>query len=183
MKTSPRRRARSASRPPRLTRRVAPSTMVREACDSGPGVWYNYGANAASSSLAALNAPSGAGDTYGTGVGTQTANVLTLGGTWGPSYVAWTAPQTEASRSIRRFGMWVKKLLTVTRASLSSTPRLAHRRRFCLPADGRSGPAAQRHALHGDQLQRGTQLDDCWQHTRPCRPTSPVTRAVASTTG
>jgi PEP-CTERM motif len=60
--------------------------------DSGPGVWYNYSSNATSSSLGALNAPSGAGDTYGTGVNAQTANVLTLGGTWGPSYVAWTAP-------------------------------------------------------------------------------------------
>ena len=55
---------------------------------SGPGVWYNYGANATSTSLGALNAPSGAGDTNGT----NTYNTLTLGGTWGPSYVAWTAP-------------------------------------------------------------------------------------------
>jgi hypothetical protein len=61
---------------------------------SGPGVWYNYGANATSSSLGALNAPSGAGDTNGV----NTYNTLTLGGTWGPSYVAWTAPATgEAS--------------------------------------------------------------------------------------
>ncbi len=60
--------------------------------DSGPGVWYNYSTNATSSSLGALNAPSGAGDTYGTGLGAQTANTLLLGGTWGPSYVAWTAP-------------------------------------------------------------------------------------------
>ncbi len=58
--------------------------------DSGPGVWYNYGANATSGSLGALNAPSGAGDKNSTG--TATYNVLTLGGTWGPSYVAWTSP-------------------------------------------------------------------------------------------
>jgi hypothetical protein len=56
--------------------------------DSGTGVWYNYGANATSTSLGALNAPSGAGDSNGT----NTYNTLTLGGTWGPSYVAWTAP-------------------------------------------------------------------------------------------
>ena len=57
--------------------------------DSGPGVFYNYAStNATSSGLGALNAPAGSGDTNGT----NTYNTLTLGGTWGPSYVAWTAP-------------------------------------------------------------------------------------------
>ncbi len=58
--------------------------------DSGTGVWYNYSTNATSSSLGALNAPSGAGDKNSTG--TATYNVLTMGGTWGPSYIAWTSP-------------------------------------------------------------------------------------------
>ena len=57
---------------------------------SGPGVWYNYGANATSGSLAALNAPSSGGDINSTN--TANYHVLTLGGTWGPSYVAWTSP-------------------------------------------------------------------------------------------
>ncbi len=37
---------------------------------------------------AGLNAPAGSGDSNGA----NTFNTLTLGGTWGPSYVAWTAP-------------------------------------------------------------------------------------------
>jgi PEP-CTERM motif len=64
------------------------------------GVWYNYGANATSSSLGALNAPSGAGDSNGT----QTYNTLTLGSTFGPSYVAWTAP-ANGTASIN-LGIW-----------------------------------------------------------------------------
>lgn len=58
--------------------------------DSFSGAWYNYGANATSSQLGALNAPSSAGDSNGT----QTYDTLTLGSTFGPSYVAWTAPSS-----------------------------------------------------------------------------------------
>ena len=53
---------------------------------SGPGVWYNLRAPTRPARRSPrLNAPSGAGDTYNTVAGTQNANVLTLGGTWGPS--------------------------------------------------------------------------------------------------
>jgi hypothetical protein len=45
------------------------------------GVFYNFGANATSSSLGSLNSPSGA-----------TNDVVTLTNNFGPTYVAWTAP-------------------------------------------------------------------------------------------
>ncbi len=58
--------------------------------DAVPGVFYNYGANATSSSLAALNIPNSAGDPLYNG-GSSYATV-TLNPTLGPAYVAWTAP-------------------------------------------------------------------------------------------
>ncbi len=55
-----------------------------------PGVWYNYGANATSSSLAGLNIPNSAGDPLYSG-GTSYSTV-TLNPSMGPTYVAWTSP-------------------------------------------------------------------------------------------
>ena len=52
------------------------------------GVFYNYGANATSSSLADLNAPNSAAAIY---AGT-TYQTVTMSPTLGPAYVAWTAP-------------------------------------------------------------------------------------------
>ena len=58
------------------------------------GVFYNYNTtNTTSSSPAAGNFPSSAGDALVTG-GTK-YDTLTMNPTFGPTYVAWTAPVTE----------------------------------------------------------------------------------------
>jgi hypothetical protein len=51
--------------------------------DEGPAVLYNYGANATQFSLAVLNIPSG-----------SVNDTVELCPTFGPTYVAWTAPQS-----------------------------------------------------------------------------------------
>jgi len=55
-----------------------------------PGVFYNYSTNVTSGSLAALNVPSSATNTY---AGT-TYQTVTMSPTLGPTYVAWTSPAT-----------------------------------------------------------------------------------------
>lgn len=61
--------------------------------DTPAGVFYNYNAtNATSNSPAAYNAPSSASDLY-PGDGNHYAT-LTMNPTFGPSYVAWTAPSS-----------------------------------------------------------------------------------------